>query len=275
MATHSDALLCAPCETSRDSKPAIQYCLDCDETLCEICTDCHMKFKSTKGHKLVSCEEKDQYEGARMLSKSLMCHRHSDKLIEVRCEEHKDMCCLTCATIIHRKCNTIVEVKTLGSGFKSKKETKSIQTRIINTKACIEEILKRNDNAFKVLESSVDTVPKTLQNIQTSFAKLYEALEKDIMKKVAERRVEVCETTIARKEVWDRHLLDAKGLSKMFDTVLNFGSDSQVYIAVETITAKLEKLKQQIDLIDKSGDIKEQAPLSISSIPGSFLSLMR
>ena len=258
MATHSDILLCDPCQTSHASKPAIQYCLDCDELLCEICADCHMRFKSTKGHKLVSCEEKYRYEGARLLSKSLMCPRHSEKPIEVRCEDHKELCCLTCASIVHRKCNTILEVKNLGRSLKSKNETKSLHKHIINTKACIEEILRRNDNAYKVLESSVDEVPKILQGIQTSLAKLYEALEKDIMKKVAEYRVEVCETTIARKEVWDSNLLDTEGLSKMLDTVLNIGSESQTYIAYETIMAKLEKMKEQIELIDKSGEIKEQ-----------------
>ena len=258
MATHSDALLCTPCESSGENKPANQYCLDCDETLCEICADCHMKIKSTKGHKLVSCEEKDEYAGAWMLSKSLMCPRHSDKLIEVRCEEHKEMCCITCATIIHRKCNTVVEVKTLGSGLKSEKETQYLQKRIIDTKACIEEILKRNNSAFKALETSADTIPETLQDIHTSLAKLFEALEKHIMKKVEECRAEVCGITNARKEVWDSRLKDTEDLSKMFDTVLGIGSEPQVYVAVETITAKLEKMKEQIELIDKSDDIKEQ-----------------
>lgn len=258
MATHENALLCSPCETSGGSKRAIKYCLDCDETLCEMCADCHMKFKSTKGHKLVSCKEKDEYEGARMLSKSLMCPKHSDKLIEVRCEEHKDMCCLTCATIVHRKCNTIVEVKNLGSGSKSKKETQCLQKRILNTKTCIEEILKQNDSANKALETSVDSIPETLQDIQTSLAKLYEALKKHIRTKVEECRAEVCGITNARKGVWGSRLQDIEDLSKMFNTVLNIGSEPQVYIAVETITAQLEKMKEQIELIDKNSDIKEQ-----------------
>ena len=258
MATNSEDLLCGPCESSRESKPAIRFCLDCDETLCETCADCHMKFKSTKGHKLVSCDEKGDYEGARMLSKSLMCPRHSDKIIEVRCEEHKDLCCFTCATIIHRKCNSITEVVSLGTGLKSTKQTNLLRKRIEHTKACIEEILKRNDGALKALESSVDNISETLKDIQASLARLYEALEQHIMKKVEECRTEVSGKTSARKDVWDGRLIDTKNLLKMFDTVLDVGSESQVYIAFETITAKLEEMKEQIEVIDGSGGIKEQ-----------------
>ena len=256
MATQSDTLLCSPCETSH--RPAIQYCLDCDELLCEVCTDCHKKFKSTKDHNLVRCEERDDYEGARLLSKSLLCPRHSDKFIEVRCAEHNDLCCITCATIIHRKCNTIEEVKNLGGGLKSEKETKIIQKRITATKDCIEEILERNNNVYQALETSADAVPETLQDIQNSLAKLYEAIQKHIMEKVKGGREDVRGITDARQEVWGSRLKDTNDLAKMFDTVLNIGSESQVFIAVETIKSKLEQIKEHIEAVDKSRDIKEQ-----------------
>ncbi|CAG2213998.1 unnamed protein product [Mytilus edulis] len=45
--------LCEPCSTRNIESIAIQYCQDCDEQFCEVCTASHKTQKATKGHAIV------------------------------------------------------------------------------------------------------------------------------------------------------------------------------------------------------------------------------
>ena len=45
--------VCNACETDAVIRPAIKYCLDCNQAICKNCVDCHRRIKQIKDHKLV------------------------------------------------------------------------------------------------------------------------------------------------------------------------------------------------------------------------------
>lgn len=258
--SHSDSeLLCTPCESSRRSEPAVHFCMDCDELLCQTCTDCHMKFKLTKSHRLRRCEKSEDISGARMLATALMCPRHSDKVIEVRCEEHDDLCCLTCATLVHRDCKSLKEVKNLAPGSKKDKLVKQLRKRIENTKGCIKNILQQNDNVAEEFESSASKVSDTLKEIEASLIRLYKSIEEYIQTKIDKCKNEFKQDTCARREAWKSRLQNTEDMLKLLETALEIGTDSQLYVTIKTISARLEEIKQCTESVDESNILKQKS----------------
>lgn len=47
-----NTFLCDPCKYDGDSKPAVGFCVDCDDFLCDTCYKYHCTPKQTRNHKL-------------------------------------------------------------------------------------------------------------------------------------------------------------------------------------------------------------------------------
>ena len=48
----SEKDLCEACEVFREYRPAVKFCLDCIQPICQLCVDSHRRIKLIQGHKL-------------------------------------------------------------------------------------------------------------------------------------------------------------------------------------------------------------------------------
>ena len=65
--------LCAACQTDGEYLPAVKYCLDCNQPLCQSCAASHRRIKQIQGHKLVDNKHQDAVKVAQILSSVLTC----------------------------------------------------------------------------------------------------------------------------------------------------------------------------------------------------------
>ena len=224
-----------------------RYCIDCDELLCQTCVDFHMKFKSTKGHKLVHCNKEDSFKGAQLLSPYLFCPNHSDRPVEVKCDVHNTLCCLTCATITHRNCHSICEIRQLAGGCKTDGQTDKLRTRIEGINTCIEEIISVNDICRKDFEISNEEIPKTLVQLKSNLMKLYERIEMAVLKETQSLHLGETIATGNREENWKLKLNANANLLKMLDAIQEVGTDSQVYVTVHKIKEILAETEKSLE----------------------------
>ena len=246
--------LCTPCMSTGESKPAVRYCVDCDELICETCMDCHKKFKLTKNHKLVDCDKGDDLRGAQLLSSCLVCSEHSDRKVEVKCDEHNVICCLTCATVNHRSCQAISDVKQLAACCKTRDETGTLKTRLTEVKSCLLEILQINDDMYKEFEASLDEIPIQLCEIKAKLMELYDKIESHVTSQIRNIKSEISASVEQSREEWDSRIRQSAELLAMLDTVCEIGSDSQQYIAAYFANNKLSKLEKILS--DQYGQLK-------------------
>ena len=237
--TDKELGVCSPCNSTGESQPAVRYCIDCDELLCKTCVDCHMKFKPTKHHILVHCHQDDKFKGAKLLSSLLVCSNHKDRPAEVKCEVHNTLCCLTCATIIHRNCQSVSEIRELADGCKAKQQTDSLFIRIEGVGACLQEIASANDTRLKEFKASCDYIPQTLEQIKADLMKLYDRIEVYVVDKIKE--LDESFITEISKENWNNKLAANADLMTMLNTILEVGTNSQAYVTIHKIKEKVEE----------------------------------
>lgn len=76
--------ICNPCYDINGSEcPAVSWCEDCDEMLCNDCYQAHRKVKFTRNHQLVPIEDMKSYQDKLKISDR--CEHHAEKLIEYYC----------------------------------------------------------------------------------------------------------------------------------------------------------------------------------------------
>ena len=127
------------------------------------------------------------------------------------------------------------------------------------TKTCIEEILRMTDENEKEFEASVETIPDSLADLRATLMKLYDKIEKQVNEKVKFYEQDFISKTNTTREIWMSRLNANDDLSEMLETVLDVGSNSQVYISVKNISEKLTALKKDIDHMDEESYLEKQS----------------
>ena len=96
--------LCAACKVDGEYRRAVKFCLDCNQPICQSCTDSHRRIKQIQGHQLVDNKSQDAVKVAQILSSVLTCPKHPDKIFLLICVDHDALCCSRCVNVNHRGC---------------------------------------------------------------------------------------------------------------------------------------------------------------------------
>ena len=97
-------LFCDSCIRLETSQPAVSWCPECCDYLCENCVKCHKTYRFTMEHTVCNIEEREK---TGKLKVDLFCKQHVSRRLEVYCFDHEEPCCLMCATVSHRKCDKV------------------------------------------------------------------------------------------------------------------------------------------------------------------------
>ena len=240
-------ILCAACKADGDNKPAIKYCLDCSQQICQQCVDSHRRIKQIQNHKLLDNTNEESLKLSQFLSSNLKCPKHPDKTIELECKEHDVMCCLTCAIVEHRRCKQVLEVASQAANADMASATQTLNKRLTDASQHIEEIIKRHKKGYEDIRSQIDdAIPQQLQTLRQD---INEALSK------LERRVLAATEKEGRKEIgnitaefgrWRSHLDSIKAACKLLKTVQQYGSDLHLFIAVNSVQKTMANIENEI-----------------------------
>ena len=240
-------ILCAACKSDGDHKPAVKYCLDCNEPICQHCVDSHRRIKQIKGHTLVDHVTEDTLKLAEFLSTTIKCPKHSDKTIELQCKDHNVMCCLTCATVDHRNCRQVLEV----SGQAASTNIDSITQDLINdlTSACghMKKIVKQHENANAAVHDQVtDKIPGQLQDLRKRINHFLNELERRILAATETEKAKLTANANQEIERWSSQIKLAADASQLLKTVHKSGSRIHQYIAVNNVQNTLGNIDGEI-----------------------------
>ena len=237
----SEIVLCVPCQSTGETFPAVKYCINCNESLCKTCVEFHMKFGATKSHTLVDCSTHDTrlLKGAKQLSTYMTCPDHDDSTVQLLCEEHNALCCLTCATTTHRNCRTVSEIKKVATGCKTSGSIDKTRTRLDEAGACMQEIIDVNAACRADFEDSKKEIPRKLEEIKTKILKIFERMESAVLEKVKNLHIDEDITMGDREEKWKLKMNANEELLEMFDAITEVGTESQVFVTLHKMKEAL------------------------------------
>jgi tripartite motif-containing protein 2/3/tripartite motif-containing protein 71 len=171
--------------------PAISFCVNCCEFLCEVCTKHHKTWRKTVSHELEQLKSKAS-EKANGISESravdiphqpVRCQLHHDETLKFYCE--------TCAVLICRDC---IVLKHIGHEYErveivAEKQKTELSLIIKDTKSAIAKVDSMISQGGKV-KQQVQARQKTIEeDIKTTFKVLHEALrkrEEDLLGRIGE-----------------------------------------------------------------------------------------
>ena len=145
-------LYCDSCIRLETSQPAVSWCPECCDYLCETCVKCHKTNRFSMDHKVCNIEEREQTD---KLEVDFFCKHHASKRLEVYCFDHEEPCCLMCATVSHRKCDKVSSLEDCSQSLGAD------VTRILGKleelqKTCISEIERVTDDKKSLRDESAE-----------------------------------------------------------------------------------------------------------------------
>lgn len=259
--TGSDAekvKLCAACSNEGDDRPAVKYCIDCNQQICKTCVESHCRIKLLKGHKLIDHENEDAVKLAQLVSSYLACPNHPEKNIEFICKYHDVMCCITCERVHHRTCRQVVEVSSEATGANMSAKTQDITLHLAAAKQHMEEIVKQHEIHKKDVSSEIKTkIPTQVQEIKKKVIKALDEFEKLALTMSNELVQEEMTNNNSAISKWNSHIKAVEEAASLLKTMQQNGSDVHVFVAAK----KTEKTLSQIDSAISAQGTKLSLPI--------------
>ena len=257
--------LCAACAVDGDCRPAVKFCLDCSQPICQTCVDSHRKIKQIKTHKIVEKTE-DAVKVAETLSSCLACPNHANKTTKFLCVDHDEFCCSTCATVNHRGCNEVQEVATFAN---ASPDIRNSVKHLADAKSYIERLLLFHQKSAKKIQlQASQTIPKQIQEMKACVMKTFDELEKLLLRepgKAADVKVSECKFEISKLQ---SHLQTVNHSTYLLSVAQEKGTDVHKYIAANNVEEKLIELD---DAIRQSSSQMRRESLCFSFDKGALL----
>ena len=239
--------LCAACKTDGENRPAVKYCLDCSQLICQFCVDSHRRIRQIRNHKLVDHSSEEALKGAQSLSTCLACPNHPEKNIEFICKSHNAMCCITCATAGHRNCRQVVEVASQAKAKTSFPDATSLLRQLDNAKGHMEHIVKKHERHNQTVQSQIEvSIPQQLQDMKKVVMETLDALEESA--KVETGMLGRQEISRGRTEInkWNSLIKNVTDATALLTAAQQSGTEVQIYVAINGVQKALNEVDKAI-----------------------------
>ena len=182
--------ICDPCNFRGIQKQGTSYCNNCEEKLCQTCTDVHKGQKISRNHTLVPVSQLSE------TSFSTTCHVLCDcsqNSVVRYCKDHDDVICQSCCVIKHRACKTLPIAEKCASYQKEKFAAVTLKANNLKDKA-VEILNKRKfdiDSYTTMTTEAKDDMRSYRQDINKRFDTMEQCLLEDIDNRECRNRQEV------------------------------------------------------------------------------------
>ena len=235
--------LCNLCEEGGLKVKADQFCVSCEQYLCDGCKLFHSRVKATKFHEVLGINEIPSLTSPTLGSEAMdtpTCKDHQRPIMHF-CISHMTELCPTCRMMEHKKCNNITEFrKAIRSVFTEEHTTRihgSLENLICHFNKCKDNAERCKDNLFKDQQSAIDnvkqarlSVDKHLDRIECDAYAEIDKVFKAEMKQLDDL-LHVCDVTINKLQ---------KRLSKL-ERATALGDIESKFVIINNITKEIKQ----------------------------------
>ncbi|KAL3892420.1 hypothetical protein ACJMK2_004628 [Sinanodonta woodiana] len=239
--------ICDGCQYIEESNVAEGFCTVCEEGLCSTCSTVHKRTKSTRDHKIISVNELiSTMENRVRFSEGFGCSEHQDKHVEYYCQTHDDFYCADCFVLNHTTCGDVRRLKDdlpcLLRGLKPE----DILGEMKQMEEHLQTFVKENGSNIYEVETKVNGLVAEIQKLRRMINTKLDDLE-TLVSKEADR---IYKQEMLRRQEENRQcqsLIHAVRNSQIFiETVLKFGTDTQIFFVCKKSLAQLKSYSDQI-----------------------------
>ncbi|XP_052215153.1 uncharacterized protein LOC127833768 [Dreissena polymorpha] len=233
---------CEPCMKSNISKTATVFCKDCDEFLCDACTNPHRVYKPGQ-HNIVNVQDHKSAPVILDMKGMDKCHEHGRE-IEFFCQDHSKLCCLSCV-LIHRKCDKLDEIAKVSR--QTRPDLQALKQSLIKMQSEADAFIADCKQSETGLNESIAKISAEVDTMKDRIIQLFEeAKQKLISEAIQFKTAKVkrignkCDASLKVKE-------ELNNVLSMCCVVLERGTPSQQYIYSEQMKEKRKTIESTID----------------------------
>ncbi|XP_052078275.1 uncharacterized protein LOC127716189 [Mytilus californianus] len=250
MSTNQKA--CNICDYQHITKPATDWCSECEQAFCSECKVFHGFSRLSQNHATIPILDYLSLE-ASFATTTIICTEH-DEICQMICQTHDKLLCLNCIDK-HNDCKNIVPMNEVTKNVKTStnfQETRQSLTDITKSITQIQDELKLHLQAInddeKKISAEIDTMRKKLDDH-------LDKLEHDLRKKLSEEATKSCNSIEGTlKKLEDRKLQITKTQKQMKDLEA-YASDYQTYLSLRQISSSVDSVESFLQLVVKDGNI--------------------
>ncbi|XP_071162434.1 tripartite motif-containing protein 2-like [Mytilus edulis] len=155
--------MCFSCERLGEKSGANNFCKECGELLCEMCTKYHRANKLTATHNIHLFTELSRDE---LKNFKQCCNWHPGEMLKLYCCDHEIECCSLCVSVDHRKCETVQTIEIAAKDICQSDLPKKIKETLVCNKQKLKILRERFIEDSKKYEDQVLSIVEELNDFR-------------------------------------------------------------------------------------------------------------
>ncbi|XP_071144252.1 probable E3 ubiquitin-protein ligase MID2 [Mytilus edulis] len=244
--------MCDSCQFNDESKKAKSWCPICEEAFCDQCEKYHKTFKMLSRHKLFSIQEMQSCDTHFEVCEVQSCEEHPGKIIEFYCLDHSQPCCTSCATLSHRKCETVTSIQKAASGIKQSTKASGLSQKLREHVIQLGEIIDDRNKTLADVENSTGEIKTRVADIKNEISKHIDQIEEILLTELTTTQKQVGIELKDEIGMLSSYSSAVKKWKTVIDSVLEHGSEQQCLFEINKIEPKISELEQEIKDVVKN-----------------------
>ncbi|XP_071123353.1 uncharacterized protein [Mytilus edulis] len=241
------AKYCEPCTARGKTPTALQWCTECEESLCSECTEVHKVQKVSRRHHLV--------EISKIPSKiplSQNCTKHQHLPFDYFCVDHDVICCKECLLNDHRACKNVTSIDIASKSSKQSQSFHDYEEQLSFLSEALEKLKNNRKENSSRIELEKSKIRKEIAKAKENVIKRLESLEKSLLKQLTELKDKYM-TAIKRQEKEIGELVTATEARKeAIKFIRDHGSEKQAFISIHSSKPILDDIEINMIQLTKS-----------------------
>ncbi|CAG2246844.1 TRIM56 [Mytilus edulis] len=229
---------CHACKRCNEKSKARFWCKICEEALCEKCYQMHSRMKLLSAHDVV---EIDKYSpnstGIDLNGISKHCHFHPSKETEIFCFRHRESCCISCLSTLHKRCTGLKSIEHVFSENNLYENLPQILGKVLDsTIKLLKEKEKHKSDFITKTEIVEEEAAKFTEMTKCNLDNLFEKFKKQLHMFRDEQNTNL-NVGLRLLEQFAKSLEHWIGVTKI---VKELGSNTQLFAHVETMKSQIK-----------------------------------
>ena len=238
--------LCDPCQFNTESVKAVSWCSTCEDGLCKSCEKSHRSFKIISNHVIVPLEEMNSDNMSLGIRGINYCSEHSGKIIEVYCVDHSRPCCTLCATLSHRKCESVLSIDTAATGIKQSTKALDLSNELQQKSKHIDEMIENRKENIGVIDKKTGDILANIDDVKDVVIKHLNEVADKMKEKVTSSKKNTVITLSDEVTELSSIKCTVDNWKVILDTCLQHGSEQQCLVEIDRITRKNFDLNKEM-----------------------------
>ena len=261
---------CLDNSADEEISPAVVFCVECDQKLCDMCSQWHKKTKATKQHQLIDVNDKTAInQMARNFSASF-CSKHETEVMEMYCWDCNMTLCLICHDEDHHQ-HKCLSARKVGEDFRMELVTSiskipAIRSRFEN------EVSKNTDRKQYILDKSSKLESEVLEHA-ANMKDIIDQHAKKLLVEIGSVKLSVLKDLQNEKEELNRYRVMLESFERYATELKERGSAVDICQNFQEISARSNELERS-NIFSKETDMGIPGCL-MTFIPSELASFLK